>query len=797
MMNSVAHWVNHDAIMIPFTALGDEGLIGDGLMEIHPDSGQWTPWADWLEASGMSRPALTAAIDPLASVPNAEGVDEPVDTEDATDTADDTKPYEDASGNPTGAMIALVPSEVDLDRLVIDGGEPREELHLTLFYLGDAADTNSATQAATTFAIGEVVQLQQAIEVTGFGAALWNPLGANPAIVLNVGGEILEDVRETIEDVLETVWDVEVPEQHSPWVPHVCLAYSGDEGLVSQALQRVGEITFDRVRVAWGSSVTDFPLYASPIAAEPLDDTGVAVTASTSVRLATDSPPASGMMPGDKMGMSTQGPPGSWEGILVVEGVETGDGREFAINSLDNPAPPLPLAWAKSNLGEHQGSVVVARIDQVWRDPANPSIIRGSGMFDLATAEGQEAYGLVQRGFLKGVSVDVDSVKDADVEYVYAPTEGDDEMSDDETLMDIFAMPDKMIFHKGRVRGATLVALPAFVEAQIQLTDGTMQLDTTSAAPSGDGATGYALSLFSHNCGDSPDIGACAVGVGKLLTDSTLGIDLTQRAAIYAHLRGHLETAGLTPQAFGPESFSDEVAALVAGGSTALDYPAPPAAFFERPAFTEYTPLTIADDGREIYGHAAEWQSCHTSFEDMCVAPPREGEHVYYRLGEVLTAEGSRVAVGNITLGTGHAPTFGVDPRKAVEHYDNTGVVVADVTSGEDEFGIWVHGAIRPGVSAARIAELRGAKLSGDWRRIGGALRLVAMLAVNVPGFGVPRLRAGMHNGRQLSLVAAGIPSSRALANAAIREVAAGLARRIGRDPTTRLAELRARVHKN
>jgi hypothetical protein len=81
------------------------------------------------------------------------------------------------------------------------------------------------------------------------------------------------------------------------------------------------------------------------------------------------------------------------------------------------------------------------------------------------------------------------------------------------------------------------------------------------------------------------------------------------------------------------------------------------------------------------------------------------------------------------------------------------------VAVGNDAHGIWVAGAIRPGTSESRIRELRAAgQVSGDWRRIGGSLRLVGLLAVNVPGFPVPKLRTHLTSGQQLSLVAAGIP---------------------------------------
>jgi hypothetical protein len=61
-------------------------------------------------------------------------------------------------------------------------------------------------------------------------------------------------------------------------------------------------------------------------------------------------------------------------------------------------------------------------------------------------------------------------------------------------------------------------------------------------------------------------------------------------------------------------------------------------------------------------------------------------------------------------------------------------------------------------VSRERVRELRGAALSGDWRSISGALELLGLLAVNVPGFPVPRaLAASGDDGQPLALVAAGI----------------------------------------
>jgi hypothetical protein len=79
--------------------------------------------------------------------------------------------------------------------------------------------------------------------------------------------------------------------------------------------------------------------------------------------------------------------------------------------------------------------------------------------------------------YLNGVSIDADSVKDSDVELIYA--QPDPDASDEQQLIEMIAgaAPEKTIFHKGRVRGATLVNLPAFVDATLELTGDLSMLD--------------------------------------------------------------------------------------------------------------------------------------------------------------------------------------------------------------------------------------------------------------------------------------------------------------------------------
>ena len=201
--------------------------------------------------------------------------------------------------------------------------------------------------------------------------------------------------------------------------------------------------------------------------------------------------------------------------------------------------------------------------------------------------------------------------------------------------------------------------------------------------------------------------------------------------------------------------FDDLITAAFVAAATLEDAMLPPHRFFTDPGLTAATPLTVTDDD-EVIAHLATWETCHVGISGGCTTPPRSKfDYAYFRTGEVDTDEGP-VPVGQITIDTGHAgPDAG--PNAAVSHYDDTGTVIADVSAGEDDIGIWLHGMLRPGIPDDKRQALRAAALSGDWRRIGGNLELVAALAVNVPGFPIPRVEMSASAGRELSLVAAGV----------------------------------------
>jgi hypothetical protein len=159
-----------------------------------------------------------------------------------------------------------------------------------------------------------------------------------------------------------------------------------------------------------------------------------------------------------------------WKGILTMEGVDTGDGREFDKGALTWADLPIPLQWQKesSHGGIHDVTVQVGNITHIERKGGK---ILGEGVFDMGQEDGREAYRRVKEGFLKGISVVSDDITEADIELVW-PEKGPEEDEGEGDLFDVlFAQPEKVIYHAGRVRAATLVDIPAFVEAFIELTD--------------------------------------------------------------------------------------------------------------------------------------------------------------------------------------------------------------------------------------------------------------------------------------------------------------------------------------
>jgi hypothetical protein len=193
--------------------------------------------------------------------------------------------------------------------------------------------------------------------------------------------------------------------------------------------------------------------------------------------------------------------------------------------------------------------------------------------------------------------------------------------------------------------------------------------------------------------------------------------------------------------------------ALIASGFLESEIPiTPPTEWFENPGLTKPTPITVDPNGR-IYGHIAAWHVNHIGMPRSTRPPRSKSNYSYFHTGVVRTASGKDVPVGQLTLAGGHAP-LQADAQSAAKHYDDTASAIADVHAGEDQYGIYVCGSLRPNANEMQIRALRASAPSGDWRPINGSLELVAVCQVNVPGF--PIARAMVASGKVMALVAAG-----------------------------------------
>lgn len=166
----------------------------------------------------------------------------------------------------TGAMIALIPSEADAQRMVLTDAyaEPADQLHVTLLYLGEAVEWGDENRRLLTDVVAEIASRYVAVQTETFSVNVFNPNDDefDTAIVLGVrGSDLLIALHKVITTNVADIFDDEVPEQHNPWVPHITLAYTDEVAeVLPEALEKLGPVTFDRIRVVFAGEATDYPL---------------------------------------------------------------------------------------------------------------------------------------------------------------------------------------------------------------------------------------------------------------------------------------------------------------------------------------------------------------------------------------------------------------------------------------------------------------------------------------------------------------------------------------------------------
>ncbi|WP_326768665.1 phage minor head protein [Streptomyces sp. NBC_01591] len=719
-----------------------------------------------------------------------------------------------------GAMIALMPTPKDAERLAVEGGEPAEELHLTLYFLGD--NGQDWTEDQRNELIGNI-QARAAdmkpITARAFGAAHWNAGSDSPSWVWSIG-----DNQNPVISLNHPHWHAthavgqardlpDIPAQHSPWAPHVCAAYSDDPALLAALEERLGPVTFDRLRIAFAGDYTDIPLGPPEAPMEPEETT------------------ADGM------------PTRAWstpdDTALAFENEETGDGRIFAAGSLYWDTAPAALQYADEMLMGHEGAELAGAIDSFARDGDR---ITGKGVLYTSRPAGADAAMLLEEGAPLGVSVDLDAV---DVEFVdrTSPEEGSSEgyalaaslasasvmrlddgawlitastgaewtasgatLSRAQHAVQLITGPDGavsaaalrqaftatgvlkaaagdpddpengVVVHsertgdfliritRARLRGATLVAMPAYDRARIVLDPVEEQ---ASAHPVPTTAAADLAQLLAAAPGDVhwkvvAYVSASPIAVGPRQVANALGITMESarghlsRAATAGRLvrlaRGLYVGASTIPEgaeataaAVSTDSEDPALQDLVASAWTAMQDTDPmPAAWFQEPTAEELPPGSGGvhySDGR-VYGWVAQAGEPHAGMpgRNLTIDSLGDIDTTHFLRAKFKLDDGSLIRAGAMTMNVGHHRD-GAECETASCQFDDTRTVAGIVTVGMNERGMWFSGAAGPWLSEWDRNTFAACQPSYHMKQAaGGKWQLRAVLSVPVPGHSSPLL---------------------------------------------------------
>lgn len=386
-----------------------------------------------------------------------------------------------------------------------------------------------------------------------------------------------------------------------------------------------------------------------------------------------------------------------WRGPMVVEGVQTGDGRMFVENALswiETPFPLQPDHWADDNIGT---------VERVWRDGLT---IWGEGTFDDESESGAEFArkmdsGVAPMGARWPLSVDVDNIT---AQLVDTQPEAAEDTEDDDVIVIVAASGPWAHVHNA-LRAAALSAAAG---------------DGDPLAPDAVVVDEFSMDRFVERVTQGRIRGVSLCNIQAITSDdeNLAWMELVDEPAVTA-------AAPLAP----PRSWFAE----------------PPQANDLRLRAqrdgSRVVPMTITDDGR-VYGHVAPPNQCHIGIANECVTAPTGVDlDGYFNLGLTVCADGTEVCTAPLLMGCDHARQMGLDVAGARDHYANTGVQWADVRAVWDQNAgtVWLAGGLRPNVSDEQVRVLRGGGWSGDWRMDAGRWQLVAVQAVGTPGFGIRR----------------------------------------------------------
>jgi len=682
----------------------------------------------------------------------------------------------------TGSIIGYLPA--DPEDLTVEGGEPATELHVTMLFLTDDHTTIGEAQRAAIQTVMDGMA-SGPIEATVSGV---QPLGSDDpqATVLMLDSPELQQARVDLKAAL-TDAGVSLPEDTYPeFLPHITVGY-GTNPLLSEG--HIGEtITLDRMAAFYGPDRVVTSLTAAATGGAPVAETFTAV--------------------------------------IGQLGIPTGDGRIIDPRGFSTRALPLPLQWQESTGEGHEDAVTVGVIESITPDYLTGNVLATGHFLDPAVIDEIPTVLELVRSGVVYPSMDAGL---CEVDYMETAGGYDGEgypMSGKclmmltryecagATLVSVPAFANVSItlgtgetsaVNPNPTTGPGMPGtpvepgMPAAVTAAV-LSPGSLPIADTGTAWDGSGAAKRVATWAGVDKDNAPASAWTKYAKAFLWQDPSMPKDriTSYKLGIADVINGKLtivpkavySVAGVLNGARGgtdiPQADQKRIKSAVSGlyrkiakaaddpsivapfALTACAQERPPAEWFAAPSFDGPTPITVTDDGR-VYGHIGLHGERHRGFSGNVQIPKSQSGYASFLLGYTVTAEGTNVPVGKITLGGGHADTA-LGMQAAVDHYDDVSTTVAVVNAGDDQYGVWVAGAIKGNITDDQIDTLRESPPSGDWRTDSfGNLELIGVHAVNVPGFAVPRFRVGEDGQRRFALIASSAMVTREVIESARR----------------------------
>jgi 2'-5' RNA ligase len=200
-------------------------------------------------------PTLRALMPPLLHSEPADAQADQANDDLQFKAANDT--WEEAvksAGGHTGVMVAFYPSRAQQQELAVKGGEPAEEIHLTLAFLGEVgAELQPEDEARVIEAVAGWAADQQPVAAITNGHGIFTS-GPTAVTYASIDAPALPAARQGLVEALDKAQLP--PLRNHGYTPHMTLAYDEWRDVDVPAM----ELLFDAVVVAFAGNQTKIPL---------------------------------------------------------------------------------------------------------------------------------------------------------------------------------------------------------------------------------------------------------------------------------------------------------------------------------------------------------------------------------------------------------------------------------------------------------------------------------------------------------------------------------------------------------